>query len=372
MSFISINPILRLDFTNVNLDMKRNQDNSLFNRSINVLFYFLFFSIFSCSAPKYLNPTNYNFKSATKIPDFSNLNYWASHPWKIDAADNVPSSIQNKIQDSLVDVFFIHPTTYIDPSMTLGWNADIDNETLNKKTDNSTILYQASVFNEHCRIFAPRYRQANLKAFYASDKSVADKAFDLAYEDVKAAFEYYLKYYNNGRPIIIASHSQGTLHAARLLKEFFEGKPLQKRLVCAYIIGLPVFQNYFSVLKPCTDSTATGCFISWRTFKEGYVPAFVQKEKEIAYVTNPLTWTLNENLAPSILNKGGILRDFNKVIPGVVHAQIHGNVLWVNKPKFFGNIFLTIKNYHIADYNLFYMNIRENIATRIRSFLLKN
>ena len=52
----------------------------------------------------------------------------------------------------------------------MGWNADIDNEELNEKTDNSTILYQASVFNKYCRVFAPRYRQANLQAFFTSDK----------------------------------------------------------------------------------------------------------------------------------------------------------------------------------------------------------
>jgi hypothetical protein len=81
-----------------------------------------------------------------------------------------------------------------------------------------------------------------------------------------------------------------------------------------------------------------------------------------------LTWKLDETNASSTLNKGGLLRDFDKVIPALVHAQVHGNVLWVNKPKFFGNIFLTMKNYHIADYNLFYLNIRENVETRIRSF----
>ena len=352
--------------------MKRNQGNSLFNKSLYALFYLIFIiTIVSCSPPKYLNQTNYQFKNASGKPDYSSLNYWASHPWKTDAADNIPSSIQNKNKDSLVDVFFIHPTTYTDPAMPMGWNADIDNEALNKKTDNSTILYQASVFNQECRIFAPRYRQANIKAFYTTNKENADKAFDLAYDDIKAAFEYYLKYYNNGKPIIIASHSQGTLHAGRLLREFFEDKPLQKKLVCAYIIGLPVFTNYFKDLKPCYDSTSIGCFVSWRTFKQDYTVAFIKEEKESAYVTNPLTWTLSENFAPAKLNKGGILREFNKVIPGLVHAQIHGNVLWVNKPQFFGNIFLTMKNYHIADYNLFYVNIRENVKTKIQSFLKK-
>lgn len=76
-------------------------------------------------------------------------------------------------------------------------------------------------------------------------------------------------------------------------------------------------------------------------------------------------------IAPDKLNKGGILKNFDKVVPGLVHAQIHGNVLWVNKPKFFGSIFLTAKNYHIADYNLFYENIRENVGTRIKAFLKK-
>lgn len=337
-----------------------------------ILYLIFIVTVTSCAPKNFPGQINYQFKNDTGLPDYSNLNYWASHPWKIDPADNIPSSIQNKNKDTLVDVFFIHPTTYTELSMPTGWNADINNESINRKTDNGTILYQASVFNQHCRIFAPRYRQANLKAFYTTTRDEAKKAFDIAYEDVKASFEYYLQYYNISRPIIIASHSQGTLHAARLLKEYFENKPLHKKLVCAYIIGLPVFTNYFEKLQPCKDSTARGCFVSWRTFKEGYIPEFVRMEKEKAIVTNPLTWRTDEGFGPAVLNKGGILRDFNKVIPGLVHAQVQGNVLWVNKPQFFGSVFLTMKNYHIADYNLFYTNIRENVATRIGSYLKNN
>lgn len=327
------------------------------------------FLISSCSHKFLISPVNYNFKSDSSKTDYSNLNYWAAHPFKNDPSDEIPFEYKKESKDSLADVFFIHPTTYTDKNMGMGWNANIDNEELNKKTDNSTILYQASVFNKYCRVFAPRYRQANLMAFFTSDKQKGDAALDTAYEDVKAAFLFYLKNYNQGRPIIIASHSQGTRHAGKLLKEFFEGKPLQQQLVCAYIIGLPVFTNYFAEMKPCEDSTSTGCFISWRTFEENYVSPFIEKEKEKAYVINPLTWTMDTTIAPAELNKGGILRNFNKVIPGLVHAKVHGNILWVNKPKFFGSFFLKIKNYHIADYNLFYNNIRENVGTRIKSFL---
>lgn len=336
-----------------------------------ILLFFSFTIMTSCSSKIYTQSISYKFKSNNGRPDYSNLNYWAASPFKNDPSDEVPNGLAQQSKDSIADVFFIHPTTYTDRTLPEGWNANIDDETLNQKTDKSTILYQASVFNKYCRVFSPRYRQANLQAFFSDDKISANAALDTAYQDVKNAFEYYLKYYNHGRPIIIASHSQGTLHAGRLLKEFFEEKPLQKQLVCAYIIGLPVFTNYFTQLKPCQDSASTGCFVGWRTFEEGYLAPFVEKEKIKVFVTNPLTWTPDTTLASSELNSGGILRNFNKVIPGLVHAQIHGNVLWVNKPKFFGNIFLKTKNYHIADYNLFYENIRENVGTRIRSFLSK-
>ncbi len=338
-----------------------------------LLVFLLAFGIifFSCSPNKYPATVNYKFSNNINKPDYNNLDYWAAHPFKKDPSDNVPEDLKNELKDSIADVFFIHPTTYTGNILPMGWNADINNADVNWKTDNSTILYQASVFNKYCRVFAPRYRQANLQAFFTENSDSAKKSLDLAYTDVKAAFEYYLTNLNKGRPIIIASHSQGTLHAERLLKEFFEGKPLQKQLVCAYIIGLPIFSDYFSILKPCKDSTATGCFIGWRTFKEGYDAPFVAKEKQKVFVINPLTWSMDSSLAPKELNKGGVLRNFDKVIPGLVHAEIHRNVLWVNKPQFLGSIFLKIKNYHIADYNLFYKNIRDNVGTRIKSFLKK-
>ncbi|HSN08539.1 MAG TPA: DUF3089 domain-containing protein, partial [Hanamia sp.] len=328
-----------------------------------IVIIFLFFGLgvaVSCTYKMYSQPLNYDFKSKNDLPDYSDLDYWAASPFKNNPSDDVPKDLKNSLHDSLADVFFIYPTSYTDMKMPDGWNANIDDAKINSKTDKESIRYQASVFNKYCRVFAPRYRQANLDAFYTKNKDSADAALNLAYQDVKKAFEYYLKHYNNGRPIIIASHSQGTWHAGRLLKEFFEGKPLEKQLVCAYIIGLPVFTDYFTELKPCEDSISTGCFVSWRTFEQGYEAPYVEKETQKAYVINPLTWTRDSSLAPAYLNKGAVLRNFNKVIPHLVHAQIHGNVLWVNKPKFFGSIFLHTKNYHIADYNLFYENIREN------------
>jgi hypothetical protein len=209
-----------------------------------------------------------------------------------------------------------------------------------------------------------------LKTFFTDDKKQAELVFNLAYNDVKQAFEYYLKNLNNNRPIIIASHSQGTVHAGRLLKEYFEGKPLYKKLICAYLIGMPVPENYFTEILPCKDSMAIGCFVSWRTYKKGYDDTtYITKEKFKSIVVNPLTWTLDTTYAPSKLNMGSVLKNYSKLKIANVDAQIHGNILWASKPKFFGNIFLTQKNYHVGDINLFYSNIRENVETRINVYL---
>jgi hypothetical protein len=139
--------------------------------------------------------------------------------------------------------------------------------------------------------------------------------------------------------------------------------------VCAYIIGLPVPENYFTSLQPCTNPLATGCFVSWRTYKNGYTePNFVAKENFKAVVVNPLSWTTDTLLIPSSKNDGGVLLKFNKIIPHTVNAVIHQNILWTCKPNMFGKIFFTKKNFHVGDINLFYMNIRENVKTRIGAF----
>lgn len=301
--------------------------------------------------------------------DYSQLFYWAAHPWKQDPSDSVPQPLRKGYRaDSSVDVFFIHPTTYTDRSKPFGWNAPVDDSALNRKTDGSTILYQASIFNEAGRVFAPRYRQANLGTYYTTDTVTALSVLDIAYEDVKAAFLYYLEHYNQGRPVIIASHSQGTTHAKRLLKEFFDGKPLQHQLVAAYLVGMAVEPVFFTSLTACKTPAETGCICSWRTFKEDYEPLYVQQEKFTAIVTNPLTWSMNEPIASRRKNKGSVLLKFNKILPRTVNAEVHNGVLWVEKPHFFGNIFYTSKNYHIGDYNLYYMNVRENARERINAF----
>jgi len=355
----------------------------MMNKQNICLFLILSITIFfsSCSNKYQQFISNYTSKSLDGKPDYSNIDYWAAHPWKWDPSDSVPRPLRTEPKDTSVDVFFLHPTTYTKKRKMNTPNAAIDDDYINAKTDYSTILYQASVFNQHARIFAPRYRQAHIKNFFLKDKEKASKAFDIAYEDLKTSFEYYLMHWNNGRPIIIASHSQGSLMAEKLLKEYFEDKPLKNKLVAAYVIGWPVPVNYFSTLKMCNDSLDTGCLCSWRTYRKGYTPFYLKKNYTSAeylfgqtksYATNPITWTIGNEYGSKKMNKGSVILNFNKIYKHTTDARIGNGLLYVKKPQFPWSFVYFKKNYHIADINLFYMNIRENVERRINAYFQMN
>ncbi|MEO6039869.1 MAG: DUF3089 domain-containing protein, partial [Saprospiraceae bacterium] len=226
-------------------------------------------------------------------PNYAQLSNWAAHPDKKDPADRTPKGLHDEQATAPVDVFFIHPTSYLGlRGADNNWNAAVNDAKLNAKTDSSTILFQASIFNGAGRVFAPRYRQAHLHVFHSKDKASNEEALDTAYADVAAAFDYYLKHWNNGRPFIIASHSQGAVHAKTLLRKVVENKPLQKQLVAAYIVGWRVERDFFKNIPPCQAPEQTGCYCSWRTWKAQYARRKANEPNSVC--VNPLTWTTTE------------------------------------------------------------------------------
>jgi hypothetical protein len=346
------------------------------NKAVYLFASVLIFALASCN--KRSMPTLENYIASKKKPDNPNLQqpnyqdlyYWAAHPQIKDCSDSVPTPLRKNITiDKKVDVFFLHPTSLLAKDGPL--NASLYDEAINKSTDYGSILYQASAFNEHALVYAPRYRQSNINNYYVADRATTNKYFDTAYSDIKEAFEYYLKNNNNGRPIIIASHSQGTEHAARLIKEYFENKPLLKQLVAAYLIGMPIPENYFAEVPACETPVQTSCACSWRTVKSGYLTRYMKKESFNSIVTNPLTFTRAKGLVSRINNKGAVLQKFNTIVPKVAAANVNNKALEVPKLHFFGSIFFRNKNLHIGDINLFYVNIRENVAQRIAAYFAK-
>lgn len=333
------------------------------------LFPLLFLVSLSCFLTSCLHPWRSALHTPVAAPpDYSNNSSWAALPTMKDSADLAIPGIADKQSQARVDVFFVHPTTYL-----LGrhWNASTSWRRLNRHTEKTTIRNQASVFNETCRVYAPRYRQAILGT-YIDKKGNARPVFDTAYQDVKTAFQYYLKHYNQGRPIIIASHSQGTDHAIRLMHDFFENNPaLSSRLVACYLIGRPITADTFHVLVPCDSANQTGCYVTWNTVKWGETSMFGVSYPHLICI-NPLTWKQDTLYAPVTANKGALRGQPPHIEPLAPDAKCSPNgLLWVH-PLRTGHYPPDVKSYHIYDYNFFYFNIRENVKARVNAYFRKH
>lgn len=313
-----------------------------------------------------------HFTSINGEPDYSILDYWAAHPLKKDPSDSIRKREMATVTKKDVDVFYLYPTTYTDELINEKNNADIDDRYINKKTDYTAILYQSSVFNKSCNVYGPRYRQAHISMYYTVDTLKRKSAFDLAYQDVKKAFLYYLKYENKGKPFIISSHSQGTTHAIRLIKECVDKEGVSDKLILAYLVGMPVKKREFNNIQLCKDSTDIGCFVSWRTFQNGYVNDYISLTDTSIGVVNPLSWEVDNEVVDAKKHMGAVLYNYNKFVWSTHSAQVIGNGLFISKPKFFGSFLIKMKNYHAGDYNLFYENIRHDVERRISIYYHRN
>jgi Protein of unknown function (DUF3089) len=336
--------------------------------------YIVLLALLSCvTTACHIKPKgHYNVARIPAAPNYSDSSAWAALPWMKDAADMLPSDTMQDMQStSRVDVFFLHPTIYTNgPQSNSNWNASLSKRKLNKQIDESTIKYQASIFNGVGRVYAPRYRQAHLLAFFTKKrKPDAEKALKLAYEDVRAAFEYYLKHYNDGRPFIIAGHSQGAFHAKQLVKDYIEGQPLQDQLVAAYLVGYPVYKGEFIKITPCQNPNEVGCYLTWRTFNRGH--ALKKADQPNVICTNPISWKLDNAYVPKSEHKGAVLKRFHDVQPQICDAEVHNGVLAVRKPKFPGSAFFFVKNYHPGDFNFFYFDVRTNAKARSDWYFMK-
>ena len=323
------------------------------------------FPAFACrrfiKPPRSFSPTG-----APRAPEYSRKDLWAALPERRDAADRIPanSGYRDAQASARADVFYIHPTTYLRGD---SWNADLQNAAVNRRTDRGPILHQAGVFNSCCRIFAPRYRQATL---YAEVQNVPDgrAALDLAYRDVRAAFQYYLERLGKNRPFILAAHGQGSLHALRLIQDLLEkNEALRKRLIAAYIPGVPAALGLMKKIPPCDGPRETGCILSWNTFNLGGYPSRDADAYARALCVNPLTWKRDGKPAGYDMNLGGVSRFFKRD-ERVSDAQCIEGILRISGPRSRDYPSRGNFDFRLMDYNLFYGNIRRNAKERTRAY----
>ncbi len=317
--------------------------------------------------------------AAPAAPDYSSSSNWAAQPELEDPSDSLPEGLVPRSGPASVSAFFVHPTTFFGKS---SWNQPLDDKAANWITDERVLRHQASVFNSCCDVYAPRYRQATFFSFLDRDGD-GGRALDLAYTDVARAFQAFLDAIGPDAPFILAGHSQGSLHGARLLREVIAGTPLTRRLVAAYLIGFSITPDQLGGVPVCASATQTGCALGWNSIEGDGAGTF---SGEPFICVNPLTWTADDAYGAHGLNLGGIgfpswqqtapekadphLAAVMALEPGVADARCQDFSLRVSELR--SEQFpsrMSGDALHIYDYSLFHMNIRANAQARVQAYL---
>lgn len=340
--------------------------------------------------------------SITVPPDYNRERYWASLPAGSGLANLTPNHQIPREGVADTAVFYIHPTSYLSNRR---WNAPLFENSWAWEMVGRMMATQGSAFNACCDVYAPHYREATLWSFIERETQDGQQALEFAYADVAAAFDAFLYEHAGGRPFIIASHSQGTVHALRLLSERVNDTPLRQRLVAAYLIGYELPLDYFdrelTNIPPCESPAETGCIVHWATYGEKgqptpgarhyYSDGWEDATHKKILCTNPLSWQVNEQRADAAQHSGALTVAgnyglfnilFNRpsgetldllpaVTPRWTWAQCRDGFLYV-EPQLEGPFHSgqddESQNYHTRDYTLFYQNIRDNAVLRASQF----
>ena len=321
------------------------------------ILFFVWILLLSCSSV--YKTSEFSLSSSPTEPDYNNEENWAVLPslWNQSLEE-----IVGKPEEKRADVFYVYPTLLTDKNDP-SWNADIKDISIRREILEKAVAFQASAWVKAANLYVPFYRQAHYRIFFEPYSKQGKGAGVIAYQDVKKAFEYYLENYNNLNPIIIAAHSQGSIHAVRLLKDFFDGKPLQKRLIAAYLVGTRVNTDEFSSIPLLKRPEAVGGFVSWNTYKMNHLPKSYEKWYKGGVVSNPITW--DESNTGPIERHLGVLTSNREIYPNSLSVQKIDGMLWSTLPKIKKRLlFSFVKNYHFADINLFWKDIQLNAVVR--------
>ena len=165
-----------------------------------------------------------------------------------------------------IDCFYVYPT--VSQQMTANANLEIT------AAQTGVATAQASRFSSKCRVYAPIYRQLTVAALFGKATGTADR--EIAYKDVKAAWNEYLAKYNKGRGVVLIGHSQGSWMLTELItKEIDQKAAVRKKIVSALLIGGQVLVakgkdlgGSFKKIPACRKIDQTACVIGYNTFSQ--------------------------------------------------------------------------------------------------------
>lgn len=171
-----------------------------------------------------------------------------------------------------IDCFYVYPTISTDTTDNSDMTAD--------PAELNVIAQQFARFASKCRPFAPLYRQltlAGLRKQMAGPRFQFEKG--LQFDDVRDAWRAYLKRDNQGRGVVLVSHSQGSFILTELLRQEIEGRPIQKQLVSALILGatleVPTGKDAGGALTAiplCRKPGQIGCVVNYSAFRSDVLP----------------------------------------------------------------------------------------------------
>ncbi|QIK96001.1 DUF3089 domain-containing protein [Sphingomonas sp. HDW15A] len=349
---------------------------------------FAFFQFGSAMLVRSATPQgNYQRPAPSTDPDYADPGSWISRPGsELPEARWSPDGVGGTAAEPIAAAtFYIHPTTYL---LADRWNAPLKPSGQAGSNLRLFLKSQASAFNRISSIWAPHYRQAAYGAFLL-DSDNAHKALDLAYGDVRNAFDRFLAEVPAGTPIILAGHSQGSLHLTRLLAD--RKQALSGRLVAAYVAGWPVGARAdlpVMGVSACKSPQESGCLLSWQSFSEPANTKLVTeawvgtrgltgatRAREDMLCVNPITGVLASEAPPSA-NIGTLVpnraMEEAKLTRGAVGARCdHGFLKISGDIPDLGPFVLPGNNYHVYDYALFWANVRADADRRLQNWARK-
>lgn len=345
------------------------------------------YRLFGTELLRYAMVPDVSFEESPAAPPtfYDRPDAWIARPGVPSAAANWTPQGYSVAPRPAVAVFYVHPTTYLKSDR---WNAAIDLEDEGARYRQDVFVKsQASVFNGIGEIWAPKYRQATFGAFLSLDHPDAARALALAYTDVENAFETFLASIPEDRKIVLAGHSQGSLHLTQLLARRIAGTPVEDRIVAAYLAGWPIsLESDLPALglPACRAPRQTGCLLGWQSYAEPAEPELIldvfdatngldgkPRTAGALLCTNPLTGGVDED-APKELNIGTLVPVDDSLsdavlVPDLVGAACLGRgYLSLGETEIdIGDFVLPGNNYHVYDYALFWANLRADVERRV-------
>ena len=163
-----------------------------------------------------------------------------------------------------IDCFYVYPTV-----------SDQQTRIANKRIDpeiRSIALHQAARYSQHCRVFAPVYRQRTIAGILADISREGPRRGEGAsrgYADVREAWRTYLRRHNKGRGVVLVGHSQGTFVLRELIANEIDDRPaVRRRIVSAILLGGNVSEGAFDRLPPCRSARQLGCVVAFSAYDE--------------------------------------------------------------------------------------------------------